>query len=392
MVALNGDVTPAERELSRAADGGRDESEARLVSSGIVRLTQAARRNAESGVIVELASLLNGWAALIDRYGEPVEAVGAARVHIDDAISAAMHRTRKILDPNLQAYPIGNPDDPRGHLVVSARSGETSRTRDLAAQAAALLDLTFFPRRDGHLDELARHDFIDVLLTAPAPLASRLAARWKITSTTLVVIVLRSRSRSLMLETKALEWFEELELPPIVGVHGSEVVAIAAPEAIPFIAARLERAAISDRIPVRGGIGRASKFGALNSSYQEARQAADIAVADGKPCISFGTMPTIELLLRTLTPTAVSALTDPLRALPTDADGGEGPLLDSLRVFLAENGSWEAAASQLGVHRHTLRHRIERVEQLTGLSMGSAEDRVRAWLAIRALAEYPRAP
>jgi purine catabolism regulator len=53
-------------------------------------------------------------------------------------------------------------------------------------------------------------------------------------------------------------------------------------------------------------------------------------------------------------------------------------------VFLAENGGWEAASSQLGIHRHTLRSRIQKIEDLTGVSLASAEDRVRLWLAIRA--------
>ena len=49
---------------------------------------------------------------------------------------------------------------------------------------------------------------------------------------------------------------------------------------------------------------------------------------------------------------------------------GEGEygeeLLRSLDVFIEHNGHWEKAAGALYCHRHTLRYRIRRVEQLTG--------------------------
>jgi purine catabolism regulator len=34
-------------------------------------------------------------------------------------------------------------------------------------------------------------------------------------------------------------------------------------------------------------------------------------------------------------------------------------------------------------HRHTLRYRIRRVEELTGRSLDSARDRIDFWLALR---------
>ena len=43
----------------------------------------------------------------------------------------------------------------------------------------------------------------------------------------------------------------------------------------------------------------------------------------------------------------------------------------------------ERAARQLYCHRHTLRYRIRRVEELTGRSLDSARDRIDFWLALR---------
>jgi purine catabolism regulator len=61
-----------------------------------------------------------------------------------------------------------------------------------------------------------------------------------------------------------------------------------------------------------------------------------------------------------------------------------GELLRSLEAFLEHNGQWEGAARELYCHRHTLRYRIRRVEELTGRDLSSARDRIEFWLALRA--------
>jgi purine catabolism regulator len=53
-------------------------------------------------------------------------------------------------------------------------------------------------------------------------------------------------------------------------------------------------------------------------------------------------------------------------------------------VFLQHNGVWETASRALGVHRHTLRHRMARVSQLTGMDLESARDRTVLLLALLA--------
>ncbi len=66
------------------------------------------------------------------------------------------------------------------------------------------------------------------------------------------------------------------------------------------------------------------------------------------------------------------------------ARGGNGEeLLRSLEAFLEHNGSWEAAARALFCHRHTLRYRMSRVEELTGRRLDRVENRIEFWLALR---------
>ena len=60
-----------------------------------------------------------------------------------------------------------------------------------------------------------------------------------------------------------------------------------------------------------------------------------------------------------------------------------GELMRSLEAFIECNGQWEAAARRLYCHRHTLRYRIRKIEELTGRDLGSARDRIEFWLALR---------
>lgn len=60
----------------------------------------------------------------------------------------------------------------------------------------------------------------------------------------------------------------------------------------------------------------------------------------------------------------------------------------SLTAFLRHNGQRGPAASELKVHRNTLRNRIDRIESLTGRSLEDPDDRAELWLALRALEQH----
>jgi purine catabolism regulator len=71
---------------------------------------------------------------------------------------------------------------------------------------------------------------------------------------------------------------------------------------------------------------------------------------------------------------------------PLDAYDREqrGELVPSLLAFLQHNARWEAASAALYVHRHTLRYRMRKVEELTGRDLSNPFDRMEFWLALRA--------
>ncbi|MEZ0577205.1 PucR family transcriptional regulator ligand-binding domain-containing protein [Nocardioides sp. MH1] len=62
----------------------------------------------------------------------------------------------------------------------------------------------------------------------------------------------------------------------------------------------------------------------------------------------------------------------------------EPALVETLAAFLRQHGSRGETAAELGVHRNTVRNRIEQVEALLGASLDDPQVRVDAWVALAA--------
>jgi len=60
----------------------------------------------------------------------------------------------------------------------------------------------------------------------------------------------------------------------------------------------------------------------------------------------------------------------------------QGELAHTLRTFLRNAGRWKPTAAELHVHVNTLRHRIRRIEELTGRDLNSMDDRVDFYVAL----------
>lgn len=80
-----------------------------------------------------------------------------------------------------------------------------------------------------------------------------------------------------------------------------------------------------------------------------------------------------------------------LDRLLADPAATEQDLVRTLTAYLDHEGSWERASRALGVHRHTLRNRIAKVESLTGLSLDVPGNRLVLSLALATMdAPMPR--
>ena len=105
---------------------------------------------------------------------------------------------------------------------------------------------------------------------------------------------------------------------------------------------------------------------------------------DGGRLATYRDLGSFQLLLSLQDDDALRLFCDSILAPIEEGEGAYGgELMRSLEAFIECNGQWERAARQLFCHRHTLRYRIRRVEELTGRSLDSARDRIDFWLALR---------
>jgi purine catabolism regulator len=70
---------------------------------------------------------------------------------------------------------------------------------------------------------------------------------------------------------------------------------------------------------------------------------------------------------------------------PLTAHDADGTLARSLLVWLEHNGVYDAAARELGVHRHTVTARIRTAERALGRDLSAFADRAEVWAALIAL-------
>src|SRR3954451_10964579 len=152
------------------------------------------------------------------------------------------------------------------------------------------------------------------------------------------------------------------------------------------------RAALAERHSrVTAAASRVSPSTELRRSFHEARcalEAAALMPRNGRSpghVASYRDLGSFQLLLSLQDDDALRLYCDSVLGPLENGNTGEygDELLRSLEVFIEQNGQWERAARELFCHRHTLRYRIRRIEELTGRDLTSARDRIEFWLALR---------
>jgi purine catabolism regulator len=179
--------------------------------------------------------------------------------------------------------------------------------------------------------------------------------------------------------------------------HGLLCAVVDGTDLEPVEVAARGRDALTDRHgDVRAAASRVAPSTTLRRNFHEARCALEAAAlsypngngdgkGEGPPAVaSYRDLGSFQLLLSLQDDDALRLFCDSVLG-PLQNGGGEygDELLRSLEVFIEQNGQWERAARELFCHRHTLRYRIRRIEELTGRDLTSARDRIEFWLALR---------
>ena len=182
---------------------------------------------------------------------------------------------------------------------------------------------------------------------------------------------------------------EHEDVGALVAVRGPLLCAIVDAGTIdPLALARRMRDELAAELgELRAATSRSTPVAGLRRAFHEARcalQAAQAHNGNAPDVASHGDLGAYRLLLSLQDDDALRAYCDGVLAGVQEGDPAYADeLLRSLDAYLEHNGHWERAAALADCHRHTLRYRIRRVEQLTGRDLSSPRDRIEFWLALR---------
>ena len=294
-----------------------------------------------------------------------------------------MHATASVVRPgrDVRVQPLGS-RQLRGFVVCGGPAAPGPFERQLVAAAVVLLTLELERLRGAtEADRRRRSDVATVLLAAELP---EREAQDLLSSVGMVVTVLRAAVLHLPVSADRGLVLDRLSgrLPSLLATESDGQVVLLVGDPPPDLVAVLDEATAG----APAGIGSALRPGAAVRSARQAGRAGQVARAARSGAVDVLELASIRLLL-TLDDEQTGAVSAFVAAVlgPLDELGPRGEVLAaSVRVFLERNGSWDEAAAQLGVHRHTLRQRLRRVEELTGRQLASGRDRMELLLAFEA--------
>jgi purine catabolism regulator len=376
-------------------------------------------------IVGALATLVGGPALVFDGRGE-LQAMRTFRRELDDEVVTALgeelrDRARRgdgrgfvpghvEMAPRALALPVGGGDTPeravpQAWLVAAKDSGGLAEIdRLILHQAVTVVALELLRRRVA--DSTERRLAGDVLSAAiaaeleGAELARRLEPFGLGGQVTALVVAPPERATLEACEAALNEALRGEAVSGLVAPAGANVVAL-----LPgfhddelFELAERAVARTGEQLGSRpaAGVGRAVGAGRARETYHEARCALEArelgastanGSANGAPPQTVATyrdLGSFQLLLSLQDSDALALFCESLLGPIENGEGHYGgELVRSLEAFIECNGQWEAAARRLYCHRHTLRYRIRKVEELTGRDLASARDRIEFWLALR---------
>ena len=119
----------------------------------------------------------------------------------------------------------------------------------------------------------------------------------------------------------------------------------------------------------------------LPAAMIEANRLASTISASSPPVVTRADVRGTGLLTYLDTPAVHGFVNALLVPLEEASESTSIDLMHTLRVFLAADCSWADASARLQIHRHTLRYRIHKIEELLGRKLSDTSTRAELWVA-----------
>ena len=353
------------------------------------------------GVADSLGDVIKGWAVLLDLHGMPLASTGRAASMRQERIREELRASRpeganfsiSLVDRGHHVWvqPVGAAGRVEAFLAVGKPEQPSQLDRIVAGHALSLFAIELAKSRAvAEAQRKLQGDFFDELAGGiGAADAARGLARFGLAADArLVVVAIEAVDPEAVdpdeLALAATDHLSRSDGGFLVSAHAGGIHVLLEeadgdPGELPkALGTRLE-------VELRAGSGSAVSAAEVGRSLREARYALQVCRLEGWSHAGFEDLGTYRLLLSLADPDALRAFADSMLT-PLDAydRAHDGELLRSLQAFLQHNARWETAAAELFVHRHTLRYRMRKVEELTGRDLTSSFDRMEFWLALRA--------
>lgn len=383
-------------------------------------LTKAAVSGDGPGeLLARLAAHVDGWAALYDTSGAVVAAAPEWAARRAARLTPDVERLRERpapasvvvggTDDRVELQTLGTGRRVRGALAVGTGAALGTAERYAVHSAVALLTLTTARSRSLQGAEQRLGAAVLRMLLAGRPDHARSVAGdlyGGLLDAPFRLIVAeadgpRATALGEALEAAAFRTGEALLAVPeggrlvVLAADGGAVVAACtayarAQDAQETRETRPAREPVTDHHDrVATGLSAPAGPTTVPTAYKQAEQALAVARRRGRALVEHEEL-VAGSVLPLLADDAVRAFADGmLRALREHDAKGRGDLVASLRAWLSHHGQWDAAAADLGVHRHTLRYRMRRVEEILGRSLDDPDVRMELWLALKATSTRP---
>jgi purine catabolism regulator len=432
--------------ISKAVSAAIAADQYRAVTAGFAaqrELTKQALNDGPEGLLSALAGQVDGWAALYDASGAVVatapEWAGRRAARLTPDVERLRERPAPASsvvggEDRVELHTLGTGRRPRAALAVGTAAALGTAERYAVHSAIALLTLTTERSRSLHAAEqrigaavlrmllagqpeharTVAGDLYGELLDAPfrlilAESASASAARAHADGHARVAAAKPSKAPvavpdptngdplgglAEIVESAAARSGESVLVVPdgerlvVLAVDGGAAVTACGEYAAALDAARIagREQPVGDEDELVVGLSAPAGPIAAAAAYKQAEQALSVARRRGRSLVEHEEL-AAGSVLPLLADDAVRAFADGLlRALHEHDATGRGDLVASLRAWLSRHGQWDAAAADLGVHRHTLRYRMRRVEEILGRSLDDPDVRMELWLALKATA------
>ncbi len=353
------------------------------------RLVEAAGHGAGlDGILEVLDPGLRAW--MLGRGRRVIAgAAAAADAHELSAQAAELQQPRPVAVNGWLAFPIVALGRTEAHLVVAtARNGLADDDRAAVDQTLPFLGLEL--ARLQALRENERRlaaELVDLILAGPAQqraTAARLATFGLDAAAPLAAIVCESEDPDVGLD-RLERALADVEVAAVAAVKARELVAVAAWAGDEAGLATLA-AGLHERLEEPVGVGGlAADASGLRAAIVEARHACRFArMRRDAGWATHHQVGSHSLLLALQDEEVLAAFRRALLHPLEEHDARRrSRLVETLDRFLSSGCRWQETATALHVHVNTLRHRLNRVEQLTGRDLGSMEDRVDLYIALR---------